>query len=84
MERRYHTEHVAILVLAGLLAGNVTLDAKPDHGGVLHRVLGNVEATNDAEAATIVDILSQALELGTKGWEREVVRANVAAVQFQS
>ena len=84
MSRKEHTEHVSVLVLASLLAGNVALDAEPDHRGVLNGVLGNVEATNDAEATTVVNIIGHDLKLGAKGGEREVGRADIAAVELKS
>ena len=84
VSRKEHTEHVSVLVLAGLLVGNVALDAEPDHGGVLDGVLGNVEAANDAEATTVVEITGNDLELGAKGGQREVGRANIVAVELKS
>lgn len=78
------TEHVALLVLASLLARNVPLNTQPDHGRVLNRILGQVQPSDHAEAATVVNIICQAFELRPKSWKREVVGASIATVQLQS
>ena len=79
-----HTEHITLLVLPSLLARNVPLKTKPDHGGVLHRILAYVHSSNHTETAAVVHILGQALELRPKSWKWEVVRTNIAPVQLQS
>lgn len=74
------TEHVALLVLTRLLARNVPLDAQPDHGRVLHGILGQVQPSDHAESATVVNVIGQALELRPKSWKREVIGVSITTV----
>jgi hypothetical protein len=75
-------EHVAPLVLAATLIGNVRLDSQINESQILDRIAGGINASDDTEAFAMVHITTQLLELGTECWKDEVVGIQDISIQL--
>lgn len=75
------TQHVATAVLVSTLVGNVGLDTKVNKSQVLDRVVGRVDAADEAKATAFVDLRAELVELGTKLREGKGVTRDMLAVK---
>jgi hypothetical protein len=75
-------EHIAPLVLAATLIGNVRLDSQIDESQILDRIAGGINAPHDTEAFAMVHITTQLLELGTECWKDEVFSIQNISIQL--
>ncbi len=78
------TEHVATLILATKAISNVRLDPERDQSEVLDGVCSRVDATDEAEALAMVDIVAQCFELSAKGGQWERLGVDQVAIESQS
>ena len=78
------TEHVTLAVLAATLVGNVGLDAKVHERKVFDRETNGLDATDQAEAAAVVEIMADFVELWPNRGKGEVVSRDTLAAEFEA
>lgn len=78
------TQHVALVILAAALIGDVSLNSEPDHGEIFDAEITGVDPADNAKSSTIVDGLPDILELGTEGGQREVVAGDGITIELES
>jgi len=70
------TDHVSSLILLASSRGNIRGDAKADSDAVFVGIGIDIEAAEDGETATIVDIVADLDETGPEGRKGEISGAD--------
>ncbi|KAG5998280.1 hypothetical protein E4U52_000921 [Claviceps spartinae] len=75
------TQHVPLLILPSLKIGDVGLETKVYCSQVLHRIPLWFQSTNEAEALSVMYLMTEMVQISFQRGQLEIVPANRVAVQ---